>query len=131
LAAIAVGSGAANADEVAGNIYTLSGDQIMKCDISTFSQRSNSMTIVIPDSCANVISKIYRYNDVSQSHWAFWFIDAVSYAGITGGCGGGKFCPDALVTRAELAVMLTRALDLKLRGPVSYRAVAEALGENK
>jgi len=32
--------------------------------------------------------------------------------GITGGCGGGKFCPNASVTREQMASFLARALDL-------------------
>ncbi|MFU8804859.1 MAG: hypothetical protein ACNA8W_13675, partial [Bradymonadaceae bacterium] len=42
-------------------------------------------------------------------------IDAIAEAGITGGCQGGdrpKFCPNDSVTRAQMAVFLTRALDL-------------------
>jgi hypothetical protein len=31
---------------------------------------------------------------------------------ITSGCGGGRFCPDGLVTRAQMASFLDRALDL-------------------
>jgi hypothetical protein len=33
-------------------------------------------------------------------------------AGITGGCGGGRFCPNQAVTRAQMASFLVRALDL-------------------
>lgn len=32
--------------------------------------------------------------------------------GITGGCGDGRFCPDAPLTRAQMAVFLSRALGL-------------------
>lgn len=31
---------------------------------------------------------------------------------LTQGCGGGRFCPDGLVTRAQMASFLARALDL-------------------
>lgn len=34
-------------------------------------------------------------------------------AGITGGCGDGRFCPDAPLTRAQMAVFLARALGLR------------------
>jgi hypothetical protein len=30
-------------------------------------------------------------------------------AGITGGCGGGKYCPDSNVTRGQMAAFLRRA----------------------
>lgn len=109
-------------EDVSGSIYVESGAQIMKCGISTFKQGPTSMTVVIPDSCSNVISPIFRWKDMSESHWAFWYADALAYAGITQGCGDGKFCPDAPVTRAELAVMLSRALELKLRNGVTSLA---------
>jgi len=34
------------------------------------------------------------------------------YEGITGGCGGGKFCPESSVTREQMASFLARALHL-------------------
>lgn len=49
-------------------------------------------------------------------------IDAIAEAGITGGCEGGerpRFCPDDSVTRAQMAVFLTRALNLP-PSPVNY-----------
>ena len=36
-------------------------------------------------------------------------IESLARAGITQGCGNGKFCPDAAVTRAEMATFLVRA----------------------
>ncbi len=45
-------------------------------------------------------------------------IEALGAAGITRGCNpptNDRFCPDAIVTRAEMAAFLTRALDLATR----------------
>lgn len=39
-------------------------------------------------------------------------IDRVAAAGITSGCGSGKYCPTALVSRAQMASFLAKALDL-------------------
>jgi glucose/arabinose dehydrogenase len=39
-------------------------------------------------------------------------INALAAAGITGGCGPGRFCPSAPVTRAEMASFLVRAFGL-------------------
>jgi hypothetical protein len=39
-------------------------------------------------------------------------IEALAAAGITAGCGGGRFCPDDPVTRGQMAAFLVRALDL-------------------
>ena len=39
-------------------------------------------------------------------------INALAAAGITSGCGGGKFCPRSYLTRGEAATMLARALGI-------------------
>jgi S-layer homology domain len=39
-------------------------------------------------------------------------INRLAAAGITGGCAAGRFCPDAEVTREQMASFLVRALDL-------------------
>ena len=40
-------------------------------------------------------------------------IARLAEAGITRGCGNGRFCPDDYVTRGEMAAFLTRSLGLK------------------
>jgi hypothetical protein len=40
------------------------------------------------------------------------FVEALAAAGITGGCGGGNFCPGAPLTRGQMAVFLATALGL-------------------
>lgn len=52
------------------------------------------------------------FADVPLDHWAFQFIEALVSSGITAGCGGGDYCPDSPVTRAEMAVYLAAALGL-------------------
>lgn len=49
------------------------------------------------------------FNDISTGSFAAAFIEAFSTEGITTGCGGGNFCPNGLVTRAQMAVFLLRA----------------------
>ena len=39
-------------------------------------------------------------------------INRAAAAGITRGCGPGRFCPSGLVTRAQMASLLARAMDL-------------------
>ena len=46
------------------------------------------------------------FTDVPVDHWAGDFIEALAAEGITAGCGGGKYCPDDPITRAEMAVFL-------------------------
>ncbi len=55
---------------------------------------------------------VARFNDVPAGHPYFQFIEALAAAGITGGCGGGNYCPDAPVTRGQMAVFLAKALGL-------------------
>jgi hypothetical protein len=52
------------------------------------------------------------FNDVGTGHWAFREIEALCDSGITVGCGGGNYCPNNYVTRAQMAVFLARALGL-------------------
>ena len=49
------------------------------------------------------------YADVPREHWAWQYVETIHQAGITGGCGNGKYCPSAPVTRAQMAVFLLRA----------------------
>ena len=51
-------------------------------------------------------------NDVPTTHPFFRFVEALAAAGITGGCGTGSYCPDAPVTRGQMAVFLATALGL-------------------
>jgi hypothetical protein len=50
-----------------------------------------------------------RFGDVPAGHWAAAWIEQLAADGITLGCGGGNFCPETPLTRAELAVFLLRA----------------------
>ncbi len=52
------------------------------------------------------------FNDVPTNHPFFQFVEALAASGITGGCGGGNYCPDNPVTRGQMAVFLSKALGL-------------------
>jgi hypothetical protein len=53
-----------------------------------------------------------RFGDVPTSHPQHRFVEALAAAGITGGCGPNAFCPDAPLTRGQMAVFLSVALGL-------------------
>jgi len=55
------------------------------------------------------------FNDVPPSDPAFQYVEALAASGITGGCGGGNYCPNSPVTRRQMAVFLTSAS--AARGP--------------
>ena len=52
------------------------------------------------------------FNDVSTGYWAAAWIKQLSAEGITSGCGGGNYCPDGQVTRAEMAKFLINTFSL-------------------
>jgi len=52
------------------------------------------------------------FTDVPVGYWADKWIEQLALEGITGGCGAGIYCPDAAVTRAQMAVFLVKAFSL-------------------
>ena len=52
------------------------------------------------------------FGDVQTNHWAAAWIKQLVAEGITAGCGGGNYCPEAPVTRAQMAVFLVRTFNL-------------------
>jgi len=52
-----------------------------------------------------------RFSDVAPEHWAFDFIETLADAGVTAGCGNGNYCPDDIVTRAQMAVFIERGIN--------------------
>jgi hypothetical protein len=55
---------------------------------------------------------VASFTDVPVGHPQMRFVEALVDAGITGGCGGGNYCPDSPVTRGQMAVFLSVALGL-------------------
>jgi hypothetical protein len=50
------------------------------------------------------------FADVSPTHWGWASIELLAANGITSGCASLAFCPEGEVTRAQMAVFLTRAV---------------------
>jgi hypothetical protein len=48
------------------------------------------------------------FSDVPITHWAAAWIKQLYAEGVTAGCGPGIYCPNASVTRAEMAIFLLR-----------------------
>lgn len=78
------------------------------------------------------------FSDVPQIHWANPYVNWASENGIVGGVGKGRFQPDALLTRQDMAVMVAKfakatgrempasspAASFKDRGSISSYAAA-------
>jgi hypothetical protein len=58
-----------------------------------------------PSSCTGVFADVAC---LPTPAFAADWIEQLAAEGITGGCGGGNFCPDAPVTRAQVAVFLLK-----------------------
>jgi hypothetical protein len=67
-----------------------------------------------------------RFSDVGSSHPFVHDIDRLATAGITGGCGGGRFCPSNPVTRAQMAAFLVRALGLTATSGIRFSDVGSS-----
>jgi len=50
------------------------------------------------------------FSDVAADAFAADYIEQLAREGITAGCGGGRFCSDAPVTRAQASVFVSRAV---------------------
>jgi len=59
---------------------------------------------------AGPAARAQTFDDVPTNHWAYAFIEELARRGVTSGCGNGDYCPDATVTRAQMAVFLIRAM---------------------
>jgi hypothetical protein len=64
----------------------------------------HGMTYTPPDATGTVFS------DVPLGHWAGPWIEALAAEGITGGCEEALYCPNTVVTRAQMAVLLLRGI---------------------
>jgi hypothetical protein len=54
------------------------------------------------------------FSDVPTANLFAPWIEQLAREGITGGCGGGNYCPDDPVTRGQMAVFLVRAFNLPI-----------------
>ncbi|MBL8063903.1 MAG: S-layer homology domain-containing protein [Anaerolineales bacterium] len=52
------------------------------------------------------------FADVATDYWAAAWIKQLAAEAITGGCGGGNYCPETPVTRAQMAVFLVKTFGL-------------------
>ena len=64
--------------------------------------------LVLADGLEPLASGSLPFTDVARSAWYAPYVRAAYRAGLVGGVGAGRFAPDAVVTRAQAAVMLSR-----------------------
>jgi photosystem II stability/assembly factor-like uncharacterized protein len=77
------------------------GADVLRSQMSVFLLRSEHGPSYVPPACT-----VASFNDVPCSNpFSPWIYQLVA-EGITGGCGGGNFCPDDPVFRSSMAVFL-------------------------
>ncbi len=81
------------------------GQGVTRGQMAVFLLKAKNGAGHTPPDCTGTV-----FADVPCTGGAFdpW-IEELASLGITGGCGGGNFCPDATVTRAQMAVFLLKA----------------------
>ncbi len=70
----------------------------------------NDVTVVNPDGSGGTIPGgfVADFLDVPQSHIFYAFVTRLVANGVTVGCGGGNYCVDNSITRAQMAVFLLK-----------------------
>jgi PKD repeat protein len=81
------------------------GDFVTRDQMAVFLIRAKRGASFVPPQAVGLFA------DVAASYWAAPQIEQLYTDGVTTGCAGSplRFCPDSLVTRAEMAVFLLRA----------------------
>ena len=69
---------------------------------------AGSLTLALPARSATLAATLLDFGDVPVTHPFYEFVMQVEDDGVSAGCGGGSFCPDASVTRAQMAVFLLK-----------------------
>ena len=72
----------------------------------------NDVVVTLPNQITATLPAAYLadFLDVDAAHPFHAFVEAAALSGVTAGCGGGDYCPDTPVTRAQMAVFLLKAL---------------------
>lgn len=92
-----------------GNNYC-PGDPVTRAQMSAFLLKTLEGAAYAPPACTGTV-----FDDVPCTGGLFdpW-IEDLAGRGITGGCGGGNYCPDNPVTRAQMAVFLVLTFGIPL-----------------
>jgi hypothetical protein len=80
---------------------------VTRAQMAVFLLKAEHGSSYSPPACAGI------FGDVAcPSPFANW-IEQLASEGITGGCGGGNYCPAASVTRGQMAVFLVKTFQLQ------------------
>jgi len=78
-------------------------NEVTRAQMAVFLLKSEHGPLFAPPACAGVFPDV-----LCPGPFTDW-IEQLSAEGVTGGCGGGNYCPDDPVTRQQMAVFLLKA----------------------
>jgi hypothetical protein len=87
------------------------GTPVRRDQMAAFLLKAKHGSSYDPPTCAGVFADV-----ACPSLFANW-IEQLAAEEVTGGCGGGNFCPLANNTRGQMAVFLVKTFGLRLYGP--------------
>ena len=96
-----------------GNGNYCPSSPVTRAQMAVFLLKASLGSDHVPPACTGTV-----FNDVPCTGGPFdaW-IEELAGRGITGGCGGGDYCPGNENTRGQMAVFLTKTFGLFLSGP--------------
>ena len=77
---------------------------VTRAQMAIFLERGMNGSAFVPPTGTGLV-----FGDVPGTYWAMSWIERLAADGITAGCGGGNYCPESPVTRAQMAIFLLRA----------------------
>jgi streptogramin lyase len=85
---------------------------VTRAQMAVFLLKGEHGSGYVPPACTGVFTDV-----ACPGAFAVDWIEQLAAEGITGGCGGGNYCPNNSVTRGQMAVFLTKTFGMLLYGP--------------
>lgn len=82
---------------------------VTRAQTAVFLVRAAHGTGFVPPAATGTV-----FQDTPAGHWAARWIEQLAADGVTASCGAGQYCPERAVTRAEVAIFLSRTFGLPL-----------------
>jgi hypothetical protein len=81
-------------------------NNVTRAQMAAFLLRARWGNVYLPPPATGTV-----FPDVPASNQFARWIEELAREGVTGGCGGGLYCPDSSVTRQQMAVFLLKTLE--------------------
>jgi hypothetical protein len=92
---------------------------VNRAQMAVFLLKSEHGSAYVPPACAGLFADV-----PCPSNYANW-IEQLANEGVTAGCGNGDYCPDASITRAQMAIFLLKTSQGSAYVPPAATAIFE------